>query len=187
MNIPRGNLQNHVSQVQANVHKSAVSVASEFHHKVMAERCWEVDAFADKLERTPGADSQQITEASQARGTTRAKICAWAGAALAGAAVITPVVLGGPLSVGLMLGGTALLGGLTARHMAVTGEDDFQKSVQAFSQEVADGKAPSTKSGLGNGAGSAGQEWNLGPGNPASPLSPVSTLNPANPANPFHL
>lgn len=148
MNVSRAQFQSHVSQTSQALHRAAGQAGGEFEHKVIADRCFAVDGFADKLERTAGSNQSEIKETSQARASSRAQIGRWAGLILGGAVVLGTVALGGPLAAGLMYGAGALATGVLGGELAKDNEKKFQEQLSTFGQEIAQGQPADATSGL---------------------------------------
>ena len=148
MEINRQSLQSHVSHAAQSLRQAASRAAGPMEEKRIAERGYAVEAFEDKLERTSGQNSLEISQTSEARATSRLKTGMIAGLALGSAATLGVLVLGGPLSLGLLCaGGLASAGGLGG-ILGAASEKLFQKELGNFSQEIARGEAPGPTSGL---------------------------------------
>jgi len=174
MDVSRTQLHQHASQTAKILHKSAVTPGiSEFGHRTLSDRSAVVDNFVEKLEHTPGATESEIRAASQTRGAERANIGRWAGAIAGGAVVVGTLALGGPFGAALLYGGAALVAGVFGGEKAKDLEQDFQKNLTNFGNEIAQGQPAQATSGIQlNGPVSSGpmtnDEWFM---TVASPLT----------------
>ena len=88
MEINRQSLQSHVSHAAQSLRQAASRAAGPMEEKRIAERGYALEAFEDKLERTSGQNSLEISQTSQARATSRLKTGVVAGLALGTAATL---------------------------------------------------------------------------------------------------
>lgn len=149
MDISRTQLHHHASMTSKSLHKATDSNGlSPFAQRALGDRSAAVDDFVDRLERTPGNTESEIRAASQTRGAERANIGRWAGALVGGAVVVGTLALGGPVGAALLYGGGAMLTGFFGGEKAKDIEQDFQKNLGNFSQEISQGQAPDLTSGV---------------------------------------
>ncbi len=149
MDISRSQLHLHSTRTSQALHKATDSNGlSAFAQRAIGDRSAAVDDFVDRLERTPGNTESEIRAASQTRGAERANIGRWAGALVGGAVVVGTLALGGPFGAALLYGGGAMLTGFLGGEKAKDIEQDFQKNMGNFSNEIAHGQAPDVTSGI---------------------------------------
>ncbi len=196
MNVNRADLQSYAQRTADYIRNLATNPqTSEMTRECAQERRLpQVETFLGHLDRTPGADSEELIRASQARGGTPGRQALWTtglvtGGLLAAGAIVAPL-LGAPLLVTVpvaMAGG--YLAGRSVRELKQTGRElTFQQGVRAFSEDASSGKPVGLLSGwrASGSAGSADSDWASNLANPANPLSPLSPANPASPLSPLN-
>ncbi len=196
MNVNRADLQSYAQRTASYIRNLAADpkISQRTRECAGERRLPEVETFLGQLDKTPGADSEELIRASQERGGTPGRQALWTtglvvGGLVAAGAIVAPL-LGAPL---LLTAPAALAGGyLAGRSVQGLKETEreltFQQGVKAFSEDAASGKPIGLLSGWRVGGGGGGDEdWASNLANPANPLSPLSPANPASPLNPMNL
>lgn len=137
MDISRANLKHNIADQQVRLHQLArFAPKDRINQQMIAEDCWGLDAFSEKLERTPGADVKEIKAASDVRGDKRAAAVTYAAPALATTILVASAAAHGSILLGLGGAALTLTGGLIGRALAHKAEHDFQESVDQYSKPV---------------------------------------------------
>lgn len=195
MNVNRTDLQSYAQRTAAYIRNLATDPKTSELTRECAEerRLPEVETFLAHLEKTPGADSEELIRASREQGGTPGREALWttglvAGGLLAVGAVVAPL-LGASLliTVPVAVAGGYLAGRSVQGLRQTQRELTFQQDVRAFSEDAAGAKPIGLLSGWRASAGGGDADWASNLANPANPLSPLSPANPASPLNPINL
>lgn len=195
MNVNRADLQSYAQRTAAYIRNLAADPKTSELTRECAEerRLPEVETFLAHLEKTPGADSEELIRASREQGGTPGREALWttglvAGGLLAAGAIAAPL-FGAPLllTVPVAMAGGYLAGRSVQGLRQTERELTFQQGVQAFSEDAAGDKPIGLLSGWRASARGSDDDWSSNLANPANPASPLSMLNPASPLNPINL